>query len=148
MSPGRKSQPCADLSQTDLSVPPWDRSRKPKNCFILLCFLFLAMFAALARCVWVNGQEEASQMSSLNFRSGKCKQHHFFKWRLGPVGRRWGKHVHTCTLSRAQPPRVTHQPLSLSEQPWRFVFSPSELLQAAGLCRTIQEPRDFTGHTK
>lgn len=39
------------------------------------------------------------------------------------MGWRWGKHVHSCTLSTEQPLQVTYHPPSLSELHWRFSFS-------------------------
>lgn len=84
------------------------------------------MFAAVDKHIWITGHKgDLSIMNSLNFRPEKCKQHHFFKWRLGPVGWRWGKHVHSYTLSTEQPLQVTYHPPSLSGQCWRFSFSVS-----------------------
>lgn len=82
------------------------------------------MFAAIAKHSWITGHErDLSVMNSFYFRPEKCKQHHFFEWRLGPMGWRWGKHVHSCTLSTEQLLQVTYCPPSLSEQHWWFSFN-------------------------
>lgn len=97
-----QSQPCADLRQTFpyLLETEVENLKTAKNLFYSPLFSVLDHVCSIAKHIWVNGQEGGlSNVISLNFRPEKCKQHHFFKWRLGPMGWRWGKHVHSHTLN-------------------------------------------------
>lgn len=99
------------------------KTKTTNNLFKSSVFSVLGHVYCSRKHIWITGQKgDLSIMNSFNFRPEKCKQHHFFKWRLGSMGWWRGKHVHSCTLSTEQPLQVTYCPPSLSEQHWQFSF--------------------------
>lgn len=65
-------------------------------------------------------------MSPLYFRPEKCKQHHLFKWRLGPVGWRWGKHrpqAQRAAFWGRHCPQLFHSSPAVSASPCEFLHA-------------------------
>lgn len=99
------------------------KTKTTNNLFKSSVFPVLGHVCCSRKHIWITGQEgDLSFMNSFNFRPEKCKQHHFFKWRLGSMGWWRGKHVHSYTLSTEQPLQVTYCFPSLSEQHWQSSF--------------------------
>lgn len=113
---------------------PLTEVEKPKNCHSWVRSPVIppsTPFAAVVEHRRVSGRRGAlATVTSLNFRPEKREQHHFLEWRLGPLGRRRGKHMLSCTPSTKQPAQAVshHSPLPSSTG-----RSPSAPLRAAGL---------------